>query len=68
MINVYKRADDGQNRQLSNDEIKKASKWDYNPAIEARYASQKEIESVRSRVARVEYALGDTVGKIQARL
>lgn len=68
VINVYKRADGQQNKKLTNDEIFKASPWDYNPAIEAKYASKREIEKVRSKNHRVEYALGDTEQKIQARL
>jgi len=68
VINVYKRADGKPNSKLQNEDIFKASVWDYNPATEARYASKKEIEKVRSKQYRVEYALGDTQEKIAARL
>lgn len=68
VINVYQRADGQRNGKLSNEEIFAQSAWDYNPAVEARYASKREIEKVRSRRFRVEYALGDTEQKIQARL
>lgn len=68
VINVYKRADGKSNSKLQNEEIFKASEWDYNPATQAKFASKKEIEKVRSKQYRVEYALGDTQEKIAARL
>jgi sterol carrier protein 2 len=68
VINVYKRADGQKNVKMSDDEIKKASQFSYNPAVEARYVTKEEGEKVRSKTVRNEYALGDTLEKIQSRL
>nr|OQO27875.1 hypothetical protein B0A51_05188 [Rachicladosporium sp. CCFEE 5018] len=68
VINVYKRADGKANRQLSDAEITKASAFDYNPATEAKHPSVADTEKVRSRTHRSDYALGDTMEKLQARL
>jgi sterol carrier protein 2 len=46
----------------------KASAFDYNPAVEARTPSKADVERVRSRKARSEYALGDTMRRLEARL
>lgn len=68
MINVYKRADGKRNRKLSDQEIVGTSAFAYNPATEARHVTAEDADKVRSRMARNEYALGDTQAKIQARL
>jgi sterol carrier protein 2 len=68
VINVYKRADGKQNMEMSDEDVKKASQFDYNPAVEARYVTKEDGEKVRSKVVRNEYALGDTLEKIQSRL
>jgi sterol carrier protein 2 len=68
VINVYKRADGQKNVKMSDEEIKKASQFSYNPAVEARYVTKEEGEKVRSKTSRNEYALGDTLEKIQSRL
>jgi sterol carrier protein 2 len=68
VINVYKRADGQKNVKMSDEEIKKASQFSYNPAVEARYVTKEEGEKVRSKTSRNEYALGDTLEKIQIRL
>jgi len=68
VVTVYKRPDGKDNRKLSNEEVVEASNFDYNPAVEARYVTKADFEKVRSRVSRVEYALSDTMEKIQARL
>lgn len=68
VINVYKRADGKKNVKMSDEEVKKASQFDYNPAVEARYVTKEEGEKVRSKTVRNEYALGDTLEKIQSRL
>ncbi|KAK0936778.1 hypothetical protein LTR29_011641 [Friedmanniomyces endolithicus] len=68
VVNIYKRADGGENRKLSDEEVVAASGFAYNPAVEARHPTVEEADRVRSRVARCEYALGDTQEKIQARL
>ncbi|EMC99428.1 hypothetical protein BAUCODRAFT_144858 [Baudoinia panamericana UAMH 10762] len=68
VVNVYKRADGQSNRKLSDEEIIKASQFDYNPATEARHPIVQDADKVRSRTNRNDYALGDTQEKIQARL
>jgi sterol carrier protein 2 len=68
VINVYKRADGQKNVKMNDEEIKKASQFSYNPAVEARYVTKEEGEKVRSKTVRNEYALGDTLKKIQSRL
>jgi sterol carrier protein 2 len=68
VINVYKRADGKGNQKLSDEEIVKASAFDYNPAVKAKTPSQADVDKVRSRVARSDYALGDSLKKLEARL
>jgi sterol carrier protein 2 len=53
---------------LSDEEIVKSSAFDYNPAVKAKTPSLADIDKVRSRTARSEYALGDTQKKLEARL
>ena len=68
VINVYKRADGKKNAKMSDEEVKQASQFSYNPAVEARYVTKEEGEKVRSKTVANEYALGDTLEKIQSRL
>jgi sterol carrier protein 2 len=48
--------------------VKQASQFSYNPAVEARYVTKEEGDKVRSKTVASEYALGDTLEKIQSRL
>ncbi|KAM0720350.1 hypothetical protein Q7P37_004486 [Cladosporium fusiforme] len=68
VINVYKRADGKANRKMSDQEVARMSAFDYNPAVKAKTPSLADIDKVRSRSARSEYALGDTQKKLEARL
>ncbi|KAF2093284.1 thiolase-like protein [Rhizodiscina lignyota] len=68
VVTVYKRADGRKNSKVSDAQIKSASQFDYNPAVEARYVTKADGEKVRSRKNRNEYAMGDTLEKIEARL
>jgi sterol carrier protein 2 len=68
VVNVYKRADGKNNRKLSDQEIARTSAFDYNPAVKTKTPSPADIDKVRSRTARSEYALGDTQKKLEARL
>lgn len=68
VITIYKRADGAKNKKLSDEEVKKSSQFAYNPAVEARYVTEEEGEKVRSKKHRNEYALGDTLEKLQSRL
>jgi sterol carrier protein 2 len=65
---VYKRPDGKDNHKKSDAEVVKSSNFEYNPATEARYVTKVDFEKVRSRTSQVEYALSDTMEKIQARL
>lgn len=64
----YKRADGGRSRCVSDEEVKEMSWFGYNPAVEARFVTVEDGERVRSRKARCEYALGDSLEKFPARL
>jgi sterol carrier protein 2 len=68
VINVYKRADGKGNHKRSDEEIVKSSAFDYNPAVQAKTPSQADVDKVRSRVARSDYALGDSLKKLESRL
>ncbi|KAF2641188.1 thiolase-like protein [Massarina eburnea CBS 473.64] len=68
VITVYKRADGAKNARVSDEDVKRGSQFDYNPAVEARYVTKEDGEKVRSKTVRSEYALGDTLEKIQSRL
>ncbi|KAF2193912.1 thiolase-like protein [Zopfia rhizophila CBS 207.26] len=68
VVTVYKRADGKKNTKVSDEEVKKTSQFAYNPAVEARYVTKEDGDKVRSRENRDEYALGDTLEKIQSRL
>jgi sterol carrier protein 2 len=70
VINVYKRADGGMNKKMTNEEVKKSSWFGYNPAVEARGITKEDAEKVRSRTSRSQWAMGDTEEKLakQARL
>ena len=68
VITVYKRADGKDNVKLSDAEIIKASGVGYNPATEAKYVTREQGDKVRSKQTREDYALGQTLQQIDARL
>lgn len=70
VVNVYKRADGGRNTdvEVKDEDIAKSSGVGYNPAVEARYVKPEDGEKVRSKKSREDYAMGDTVEKLSARL
>jgi len=68
VVTLYKRADGKKSNKLSDEEIKEISGVGYNPAVEARDVTKEDGDKVRSRKSRNEYALGDTLEKIQSRL
>ena len=67
VVTVYKRADGKKNDKLSDDDIVKASSWDYNPAVEARPVTTEQVAKVRSRKQTSEW-LGIEKRKVQAHL
>lgn len=68
VVNVYKRADGKNNRKMSDQEVVRTSAFDYNPAVQAKTPSPADIDKVRSKTARCDYALGDSLKKLEARL
>lgn len=68
VVNVYKRADGGKNKKLTNEQIAKESWLGYNAAVEARGVSKEDAERVRSRTSKSQWALGDTEQRLAARL
>ena len=67
VVTVYKRADGGAAEILSDNVVSKRSGVGYNPAVVAGGFSTEEANSVRSRTAGSEWALGDTGKKVLAR-
>ena len=67
VVTVYKRADGGVNKRVEDEEVKRVGGIGYNPAVEAKGFTQEQVDRVRSRVARSQWALGDTEGKVRAR-
>ena len=67
VINVYKRADGKKNAKMSDEEVKQASQFSYNPAVEAKGFTRAQVDTVRSKKARNEWALGDVHDKVEAR-
>ena len=67
VVTVYKRAD-GETNELVRDEDVKGRTWvGYNPAVEAKGFTKAQVDRVRSRKARSEWALQDTEKKVEAR-
>ncbi|KAF2018206.1 thiolase-like protein [Aaosphaeria arxii CBS 175.79] len=64
---VYKRADGKAATDLSDAEVGKANGLGYNPATQAKGFTKEQVDSVRSRTARSEWAIQDTEQKVEAR-
>lgn len=64
---VYKRADGKAATDLSNEEVAKATGLGYNPAVQARGFTKQQVDQVRSKKARCEFALQDVHQKVEAR-
>lgn len=62
VVTVYKRADG-----RSNEDIASGTAVGYNPAVEARGFTREQVEKVRSRRSRSDWALGDTEKRVEAR-
>jgi sterol carrier protein 2 len=67
VITAYKRADGKSNASVnpSDSEIAKASGLGYNPATEAKWVTPQQAASVRSKKAPCEYALAETMTKLE---
>jgi sterol carrier protein 2 len=68
VVTVYKRADGRVSDEVGVEEAGTGWGWlGYNAAIEARGFTREQVDRVRSRRARSEWALGDTERKVMAR-
>lgn len=67
VVSVYKRADGKASTPVSSEEVGKRNGLGYNPAVEAKGFTKKQVDSVRSKKARSEWALQDTAQKVEAR-
>ena len=67
VVTVYKRADGKTNEVVNDDAVKERSWVGYNPAVEAKGFTKEQIDRVRSRSARNDWALGETEEKVTAR-
>ena len=60
-MTVYKRADGKESKPVSNEEIGKKNGLGYNPAVEAKGFTKAQVDQVRSKKMRSEWALQDIV-------
>jgi len=67
VVSVYKRADGKASDAVSSEEIGKKNGLGYNPAVEAKGFTRAQVDTVRSKKARNEWALGDVHDKVEAR-
>ena len=67
VVTVYKRADGGKGEMVDSRVVGEKNGLGYNPAVEARGFTREEVERVRSRRAASQWALADTLEKVQAR-
>jgi sterol carrier protein 2 len=65
---VYKKADGSAAQDLSDAEIGQKNGLGYNPATQAKGFTKAQMDAVRSKKARSEWALQDTAEKIEARI
>jgi sterol carrier protein 2 len=67
VVTVYKRHDGSAATDKSNEEIGKLNGLGYNPAVVAKGFTREQVDAVRSKRARSEWALQDTEKKVEAR-
>lgn len=67
VVTVYKRADGSQAADLSDEEVGKRNGLGYNPATVAKGFTKQQVDAVRSKKARSEWALQDVAEKVEAR-
>ncbi|KAF2156089.1 thiolase-like protein [Myriangium duriaei CBS 260.36] len=67
VVTVYKRADGGAAKKVDSQEVGKRNGLGYNPATEARGWTREQVERTRSKRGRSEWALQDTLQKVEAR-
>ena len=67
VVSVYKRADGKASDAVSSEDVGKKNGLGYNPAVEAKGFTRAQVDAVRSKKARNEWALGDVHDKVEAR-
>ena len=67
VVSVYKRSDGKENKRIEDEQVARVSGLGYNPATEAKGFTKEQVERIRSRTYRSEWALGDVQGKVLAR-
>ncbi|KAJ4202100.1 hypothetical protein NW767_006059 [Fusarium falciforme] len=67
VVTVYKRADGKTAPVVDSDTVGQKNKLGYNPAVEARGFTEEQADSVRSKASRSEWALQDTLKKVESR-
>ena len=67
VVTVYKRADGQTNERVRDQDVKGKTWVGYNPAVEAKGFTRAQVDKVRSRKSRSEWALQDTERKVEAR-
>jgi sterol carrier protein 2 len=67
VVSVYKRADGKASDAVSSEDVGKKNGLGYNPAVEAKGFTRAQVDNVRSKKARNEWALGDVHDKVEAR-
>ena len=67
VVTVYKRVDGQTNESVRDQDVKSKIWVGYNPAVEAKGFTKAQVDRVRSRKSRSEWALQDTERKVEAR-
>jgi sterol carrier protein 2 len=67
VVTVYKRVDGHAARDVSSAEIGRRNGLGYNPAVEAKGFTKEQVDKVRSKKARSEWAIQDVEDKVEAR-
>lgn len=67
VVSVYVRADAKPNAPVADDDVARLTGLGYNPATTARGITRDQVHRVRSKKARSEWALQDTLDKIESR-
>lgn len=67
VVTVYKRADGQGAKPVDSQSVGKVNGLGYNPAVEAKGFTKAQVDRVRSRQHRSDYALSDTEQKVEAR-
>ncbi|KAK8168295.1 thiolase-like protein [Phyllosticta citrichinensis] len=67
VVSVFVRSDGKANASVADDEVAKLTGLGYNPAVQARGFTREQVDRVRSKKARSEWALQDTLEKVESR-